>query len=515
MKSDIKIELCSVNGVKQTDHVDKLISMEELMSWEPGENIMITADTGRGKSYFIKKTFRDYLKANSMKCLYLVPRKSLFRQFQEDLPDDDTIYFSTYQSLETYMSIPNGAFRTAPVIVCDEAHYFLSDSTFNLRTDLSLDWVMGNKHAIKIFMTATPDSLIKFFIEEKISCRQYVFPFRSNTIKSLDFFYRETYVEELAEQISKSGSKAIFFLQKAERALALHQKFENCSMFVCSEHNKEYQQFLDTGLMEKLYTTKKFDCPLLLATSALDVGLTIKDKAITDIVVDMDDPATVIQCIGRKRSIDDSDHANVHILARNNNQLGGILTQLKKKDTTVKCFLEYGAEAYSLKHNRSNDNDALIVDVLVRDKDGYPLLVNGKTVFEKRVNIPKYAKIRYDIYMYESMIQGKHGYAKYVAEQLNVYQYSIQENAQKRQQVLSFLESLVGKPMLTVEEREPLIECLNFRRDNGELYTSFRKLSWYMEAREFPYRLKKYRTSRHIDGEKKAFRAWEVERSRD
>lgn len=505
MNTTMCVELYSVNGIKQTDHVSDWIKKEDMESWEPGENIMITADTGKGKSHFIKHTFRDYLKSKGMKCLYLVPRTSLLEQFQKDLPNDDTIIFKTYQSIEAAMSNPDGTFRTYPIIVADESHYFLSDSVFNLRTDLSFAWIVAQKYAIKVFMTATPNDLIKFFIEEKISCRQYVFPFRSSAIKKLDFFWKEARIEELAEQIVQTGNKAMFFLQKAEKAIALHKKFKDCSMFVCSEHNSDYKKYLDKDLTKKLYEDKKFDCALLFATSALDVGISIKDRTISDVVVDMDDPATVIQCIGRKRTIDEVDFASVHIRARTNRQIGGMLTQLTRKDSKVKKFLKYGAEAYNAANNRGNDCDGLIVDVPVRR--------DGEVLFEKRVNVPKYAKIRYDIEMYEKMVQLKNGYLKYLSELLNVYSYAVLEDIQKEQALAGFLDSLVGKPMLTPADRTPLIERLDVHRPNGTLYTSFRMLAGAIENSKLPYRLKQYPTSRKINGKKKNFNAvWEIEK---
>ncbi|MFP3361181.1 DEAD/DEAH box helicase family protein, partial [Planococcus sp. SIMBA_143] len=48
---------------------------------------------------------------------------------------------------------------TFDYIVCDEAHYFISDSSFNPATELAFNFLNDNEEAVKIFMTGTPDGL--------------------------------------------------------------------------------------------------------------------------------------------------------------------------------------------------------------------------------------------------------------------------------------------------------------------------------------------------------------------
>ena len=107
--------------------------------------VLVSADTGTGKSYFVKHTLHDYLKENGMRCLYLLPRLRTIQQFQAEMQGDDVITFATYQSIEARISKLDTSLGKWDVIVSDEVHYHLTDSSFNHRTDTSFGWVMAQK----------------------------------------------------------------------------------------------------------------------------------------------------------------------------------------------------------------------------------------------------------------------------------------------------------------------------------------------------------------------------------
>lgn len=124
--------------------------------WKPGEVILITASTGRGKSYFVLHTYLKWAIENNYRILYLVNRRILQKQLKEEIKEieiygefglgsidiDQYIYIDTYQNIEN--SLKNfGALEKLKwmdkfqVVVCDECHYFYTDSNFNTGTELS------------------------------------------------------------------------------------------------------------------------------------------------------------------------------------------------------------------------------------------------------------------------------------------------------------------------------------------------------------------------------------------
>ena len=84
-----------------------------------------------------------YLQKNNIKCLYLVPRTLLKDQFDFDLlGKQDRIELMTYQRLEAMLMDKKVIPSNYDFIISDECHYFVSDSKFNKKTDLSFNWIM-------------------------------------------------------------------------------------------------------------------------------------------------------------------------------------------------------------------------------------------------------------------------------------------------------------------------------------------------------------------------------------
>lgn len=157
---------------------------DEYKEWNDKNTILITAPTGSGKSYFILHIFLRQIIDNGGKLLYLVNRKILKNQLEEELIEVRTkiiretgkrvsclqehIVIETYQGLESGLRHMEQANRTLrylngfTCVVCDESHYFYADSNFNTSTELSFSTIVSlfwNK--LKIFISATPEEIEK------------------------------------------------------------------------------------------------------------------------------------------------------------------------------------------------------------------------------------------------------------------------------------------------------------------------------------------------------------------
>ncbi len=465
---------------------------------------MIVAGTGAGKSYFVKKVLRHLLKERKQKCLYLLSRVKTVEQFKNELQDDTTIQFMTYQSVESIKSNPYACLNGWDMIIADECHYFLDDSNFNNRTDISFDWIMEQNKAIRLFMTATGDGIEEYFCEQRIMFTQYCFSGDYTHVRNLNFFWDEIQLTRLAKDIIASGQRGVFFIQSAERAYRLYEQFKDNGMYLCSVHNKKYKSYMDNSLVEKLLLEEKFDCSLLFSTTALDTGANIRDECLTNIIIDVTDPTRVIQCIGRKRFISENDYLDLYIRGRSNKQIGGLIRKLEETVKIVKKFDEQGAVLYNAANGRRNDDSGLIFDAPLTEE-------YGEVTFSKHVNKLKYAQIRQDIRTYQKMISyGAYGYTKYIAKLLGrENDYTVLEKSSERQSLTTYLDSIADVPLLTPREREPLIDHLDVRR-NRRLCKSYRVLAAWLESSGLPYRLLEYSTSRLIDGVKKNFKAWKV-----
>lgn len=487
----------------QKKRVSDLITPAEIREWVPGMIIMVAADTGSGKSYLVKHTLHDFLKESGKKCLYLLPRVRTIQQFEAEMQGDDTITFMTYQALEARLANLITDFGEWDMIVCDEAHYYMSDASFNHRTDTSFGWVMAQTKAIKVFMSATPEGIEWYFSWKKIPVVEYYLHYGFPHIKCLTFFWQDNQLNTLAQQIISSGHKGLFFVQSAKKAFELYQRYKDQGLFLCSSYNQDYAQYMDDDSVSEMLEAERFDCTLLIATKALDTGVNLKDESLTEIVIDVVDPESIIQCLGRKRYVTEADYANLYIHARTNSQIGGILKKLCDDAKTVKSFLTKGAVHYSNANGRRNDDSGLIVDA--PETTG-----STKQLFSKQINELRYAHIMQSAETYHEMLQlGEYGYIKFIARLLHRDDYKVLETEDKMRNLAEYLDSIVGKPILTAHDREPLIERLNIRHD-GRLCKRYDVLATWLEGSRLPYRLHEYSTSRVVDGRKKNFRAWEV-----
>lgn len=173
----------STKTKKNQTYVAEIIG-EEYKEWNDGNIILVTAPTGSGKSYFILHTFLKQIIEKGGKLLYLVNRKILKKQLEEELREVRTeILCETgkrvnclqdYIDIDTYQNLENGLrnidqamdilsyLANFTYVVCDECHYFYADSNFNTSTELSFFTIFYYlNYKLKIFISATPEEIEK------------------------------------------------------------------------------------------------------------------------------------------------------------------------------------------------------------------------------------------------------------------------------------------------------------------------------------------------------------------
>lgn len=136
------------------------------------EFIFVDAPTGIGKTQLILRTVLPYIQKMGGQILYLVSRTILESQLREEILDAalsdysrsdetlDSITVWTYHRLAklcVHQLLPH-----FDVIVCNEAHFFLTDSTYAIdEVALSYDWITQQK-CPKILLSATIDSIFHY-----------------------------------------------------------------------------------------------------------------------------------------------------------------------------------------------------------------------------------------------------------------------------------------------------------------------------------------------------------------
>ncbi len=489
--------------------VSDIITSDEIAKWKPGDVITIRAKTGDGKSFFIKSKLYEYAKAHGEKILLLLHRENTINQFQYEVDresKDDTIDIRTYQFYEQLLLYDRETnLSQYQYIVIDEAHYFVSDSAFNNRTDLSFEAVLRQNDSVRIFMSATIDDIQDYInIRRKIKTIDYELPQEYRHIQNLTFFGKDDMLDELAKRFLERGEKAIFFIHRARTAYELYKRYRNVATFNCSKSNPLYCHVNEEAIATML-STERFETPLLITTACFDSGANIIDREVKHIVVDMKDVDTIIQCAGRKRIQSDDDIVNLYIRNITNQQLGGMESASNRKLTMARYLLSHSTEELLKKYPRQNDASGVIYDILI----------DGK--LEKRVNQLMFLKKVKDITLYGKMKDlGEYGFSKYIARKFGFYddgaeKYSYQV-ATDDFGIKSYLERMVGVVMLGRADRKEFIDKLNVRQDGHQL-KGIDSINAALRERRLPFQVKEFSTSRLVDGKKKNYKsAWRIEK---
>lgn len=343
-------------------YVDSVIG-EEYKNWNgsrwkkrgayftPGDCVYIDAATGTGKTTFIFEKLAPYAAEHNEKILYLCNRLALTKdvKLSRKTYHVNNIDIMTYQGLENiiaqskkkidyaanvkagrdpfqetdkYMKAYN-KLGTYKYIVADEIHYFLEDSDFNKRTYYSHRFLMQKSPQVKILISATGHFAIDRF--NRFIKYRYVIP-RSNIENIRLQFYRDDAkhncdfaVDKILEIINTTEEdKVIFFVNSIKRMKDILEAYpEIKEQAVCMFSQSQS----DPDSINNLHAIRKVDDELitfidkriLIATSVLSNGVTMKDRNIKHIICEIEDVMTAIQCIGRKRYLDAEDICNIYV----------------------------------------------------------------------------------------------------------------------------------------------------------------------------------------------------------
>lgn len=363
-------------------------------------------------------------------------------------------------------------------IVCDESHYFIGDACFNIITDMSLNIILQQTNAIKIFMSATGDYIKRYTNDVKqLTTIDYNVPIKYNYIKSLTFYNTDNTLDLFVKECIKRNDKGIFFIQSAKKAYELYNKYKDNCIFNCSKSNKTYYKYVDEKQINDMLINEKFDKNILITTTCMDTGVNIIDTKLKHIVIDVKDVDTLIQCLGRKRIQNKNDKICLYIKSISNKQLGGMKTQINNKIKKAEYLRKHTVKEYIEEFPRANDYNNIVYDDIVKD---------NKDNCTKRINELMYFKNVNDKVLIDTILGlGKYGYNKYLADKFNIKKYRLIEEDFEVSKLELYLESVIDK-RLHKEDQEELIKQINVKV-NGKLQKSYGKLNQGLQMLELPY----------------------------
>ena len=360
---------------------------EEYKAWKPGDIIFLSAPTGSGKTTFILDTLLRHCTVTKKRILYLVNRTTLKEQIDKFLHDEVSPECRLYIDVQLYHNIENkvldlkysyieteyykgykdalsdneiaykeekypdlaykywgdesggemqnclAAYKKYDLVICDECHYFLSDSTFNTNTIVSYSAIQRLfRDKIRIFMSATIERIKEVILDDDKNlenvCSKFYWLTDCGTYRLGENLNRDTFsysadrnydyidiktvgsYEEIPELVVDGKDKWLIFVDSIDKGKWLKKKIEE----KCTEMKKskslifltsKYLYDMDaTDEMKNITTTGKQSADIVIATKVIDNGVSFDDQSLRNIIAITDTETEFIQMLGRKRADD-------------------------------------------------------------------------------------------------------------------------------------------------------------------------------------------------------------------
>ena len=473
-------------AVNKNIRVSDIITKEEVLDWTNEEVIFIKARTGMGKSYFIKNTLYEVAKEEGAKILFLIHRTNCINQFRAEVERDgkaNVIDIKTYQEIEYYKGgkgisstyILN--IKQYKYIVCDESHYFFSDSKFNKFCDISLDIIL-HSNCIKILMSATGDKTEEYVGGKdflNIPTRKYELPIKFNFINSIVTYKKdEDLIDALRyEAIEHPNDKYIIFCDSAKKCYEYYINLKEYSMFLCSERNELYSE-VDKDKVDAMLKNEKFECNFLFTTVCMDAGVNIVDPNVKGVIIDgIVDIDILIQCIGRKRFTDDKEKITLILREVKKTILNNKIRNAKRVIGIGNDFISMDTVDFVEKYGRNIN--------LTKNAIVYTKVIDGK----EQLVLNELSYYGYTCYIAELEDMAEVGYIKYVLSCLglikNIKCEKIAEAMEGKKDILRmFIDEYNGK-YLDKDLQKKLIDLCNLRDNRGRLQKKISTINGYLE----------------------------------
>ena len=474
-------------------YISEQLTKETIKGWKNGSNIIITAPTGSGKSSWV----RNVLNKERNNILILVNRSKLKEQLLEDF-EDSNIDIRTYQSIEKNIRKGNDCnLSKYSTIVCDEAHYFISDSGFNHFTDLSLNAVLNSK-ALRIFMSATIEEIKEYFDENGVKIDDIQsFNFNSNISKV--YTYKST--STIIKYFNSTDDKSIMFsnIQELEN---INNMIKNSSIVVSDYSNKRYLTNKET--INGIVKNNVFDKKILLTTTALDNGVSIKDINVKSIVIDLYDPITIKQAIGRLRFEENTQAIEIVIRNRSRRSISALIRINEEILDGVNLLRESESE-YLEKYNRLTYKHNRCI---------YPDVKEGKTIMMiNEIAVFKLLKDLEFLYMVKNSIEdGTGDFSSHIIKYLKLDNVNVNNLKEKfdMANVDLILSSFTGRYLFKEDKEElssqlkPYLSTAKSRKDIKIFNLTF--INAYLDQFNHKYIL----NYKRVMNNGKRVRVWEV-----
>lgn len=524
------------------DYVTNIIG-EDYKNWKLGDVVLIEAQTGTGKNFFIENVFIPWFSPN--KILFISNRTNLKRQVKkrllekhgdkipETLEELDEIKTIGNVTVASYHALQHSSLNEKykgkifdlskySAIILDECHFVLSDSGYNNLCRLTFEKLIVKQYPdmLKIFMSATMDEIRKpiiHYFNKMIGDIGQIHTYKTGkdysnlNIKYIDHFNYKDIITNLILN-DKSDEKWLIFISDLKAGKQIMESIgeDKCSIVKSRTQSEELTSIINDNIF-----TKK----VLVATKALDNGINLHDDLLTNIVVLAWDKVSLMQMIGRKRvSINNPQEINLYISTRSKKAFQGLMRKYNRKQADIDLLLLEDDNKNSFNKKYDNKLSKISDDIIYKDVNTNEFMINpiGAIRLKKDMEFAEY--------MIEKFKNDKFAYIKKQLEWLGL-EYTFNKGELIEDVLLDseietleqYLESLLDAKVLE-EDQIKLKELLTseaFKIDRS-LLQGTKKMhpdtfnSIMEKTLNLPYRVTATRTSKREDGKIKKYTYWTI-----
>lgn len=287
------------------------------------EIVVLNGGTGTGKSSFIYQKLIPHFASDKMLFIILCNRYALKEQMKKQkkealydiFGEGEGFYYkhtnlhiivSTYQAFTLfgadYVKQINEDMRNA-IIICDECHYFLSDSSFNDTTTQCLDMIIGSNANIYM-LSATAKETIEYInatYSRTISDKNIITIYNDYSNITLHQYSEKTkwsqdeaYNIIINELLSSETAKVVYYFNGVKQLQSVADR-------VNKTLGEPIAEVYYSGKSDALDENGKLKYRCTLTTTTLDNGVNFLDEDITAFIINLTDLYSIVQIIGRKR----------------------------------------------------------------------------------------------------------------------------------------------------------------------------------------------------------------------
>lgn len=319
--------------------------MNEFRRWRSDSYIFINCGTGTGKTTFIERIS----KLKEFNVLILTNRTANREQILNHLDFKNNkglkqyVKVMSYQVLEKTIDFTSDYLDTFDYIFCDEAHYFLQDSTFNSMVNVSLNKILNTKRAVKIFVSATNERIQQNIVHRLsnryqndliVLSKVLIYEMRKSETLIRRIISFESFESDIKNEILNSEEQWLIFVKSIdigrEWAYQLSKVLKDKVIFL-DRDSADQGTSVQRNTFKMLIDDEQFEQKVLITTCLLDNGINIRTQTLKNIVIFDDDPVEIIQMIGRKRKQNMNDYFDLYLLNESNQSLGVSLSNAMRK----------------------------------------------------------------------------------------------------------------------------------------------------------------------------------------